>query len=145
MANGPSLPRRLPQHRQPLLRRHFLQLLHQSRARGGHRRVLILRQHLHQAHHRQRDRGRGHHLLRQHGSDLRGGLADGGMAVNLRMLRRMDQGEKVEAADGAVGSSVLGAALLGSVEGLLSFGILGIELQGFLGCLQRTDEILLLH
>ena len=55
---------------------------------------------LHQAHHRQRDRGRGTHPLGQHGSDLRGGLADGGMSVNLRMLRRINQGEEVEAAAG---------------------------------------------
>lgn len=54
---------------------------------------------LHQAHHRQGDCGRGHYLLRQHRRDLRGGLADGGMSVNLRMLRRIDQGEEVEAAD----------------------------------------------
>lgn len=93
MANEQSSPRRIPQHVQPRRYRHCLQLLHQSRPRLLHRRDLILRQHLHQAHHCQRDRGGGHHLLRRHERDLRGGLADGGMTVNLRMLRRIDQGE----------------------------------------------------
>ena len=32
----------------------------------------------------------------------RGGAANGGMTVNLRMLRHIDQGEEVEAADEAV-------------------------------------------
>ena len=96
----PSLPRRLPQHCQPFLRRHFLQAFQQGGAGSAHVGAIVFREGLHQAHHRQGDRGRGHHLLRQHGGDLRGGLADGGMTVDLRMLRRIDQGEKVEAADG---------------------------------------------
>lgn len=71
---------------------------------------------LHQAHHHQGDRGRGHHLLRQHGGDLRGGLADGGMTVNLRMLRRIDQGEEVEVADGTVGGDHRGVMVLGKLR-----------------------------
>lgn len=35
--------------------------------------------------------------------NLHGGLPEGGMPVNLRTLRRIDQGQEVEAADGAVG------------------------------------------
>jgi len=35
-------------------------------------------------------------------------LTDGGMTVNLRMLRRIDQGEEVEAAVGAVGGELAG-------------------------------------
>lgn len=50
-----------------------------------------------------------HHLLPQHGADLRGGLADGGMPVNLRMLRRIDQGEEVEARTGLSAGIVAGA------------------------------------
>jgi hypothetical protein len=37
--------------------------------------------------------------LRQHGCNLGDGLADGGMTLNLRMLRLIDQGEEVEVAD----------------------------------------------
>lgn len=60
---------------------------------------------LHQASHRQGDRGRGCHLLCQQWGYLRGGLAPqsgSGMTANPRMLRRIDQGEEVETADGAV-------------------------------------------
>ena len=78
----------LPQHRQPFLRRHFVQALHQSRAGSAHVRAVILREGLHQAHHRQGDRGRGHNLLRYHRGDLCGSPADGGTPMNLRMLRR---------------------------------------------------------
>jgi hypothetical protein len=75
------LLRVLPQHCQPLLRRHFLQALHQRRAWSAHVGAVVFREGLHQAHHRQRDRGCGHHLLRQHRGDLGGGLADRGMTV----------------------------------------------------------------
>ncbi len=66
----PSLPTALPQHRQPLLRRRFLQAFQQGGTGSAHVGAVVLREGVHQADHRQGDRGSGHHFLRQHGGDL---------------------------------------------------------------------------
>lgn len=47
-------------------------------------------------------------------------LADGGMTLNLRMLCRIDQGEEVEAADGAVGGDLAHQATASSARSISS-------------------------
>jgi hypothetical protein len=48
------------------------------------------------------------------------------MTVNLRMLRRIDQGEEVEAADGAVGGNASGCRVLRH-RGILETGPLALQ------------------
>ena len=100
VSREPALPSRaLPQHLQPLLRRHFVEALHQSLTRPSHLYTVVLSELLHQAHHCEGDRGFDHHLWGQDGGNLRGGLAGGGVAEDLQALGGVDEGEEVEAAD----------------------------------------------